>query len=152
MLKFERVWVNNAAHTGRTHGTLAVPLTSDGYGMASRSDELRDEIRLRILRRLQMDPGVSQRELARDLGISSGGAHYALKALVDKGFVKLGNFAASSHKRRYAYVLTPVGISEKAALTARFLRRKIEEYEMMREEIDTLLAELNGANIPKRDA
>lgn len=79
---------------------------------------------------------MSQRDLAQAVGISTGSVHYVLKALVDKGLVKLGNFTASEDKRRYAYVLTPKGISEKAALTRRFLIRKMTEYEMLKTEIE----------------
>lgn len=120
--------------------------------MVNRGEALREEIRLQILRRLESDPGISQRELAQELGISSGGAHYALKALVDRGFVKLGNFKASSHKRRYIYQLTPAGVGEKAMLTAQFLRRKVAEYEMMKEEIEALRAELNADIKPTGEA
>lgn len=109
-------------------------------------EELREEIRLQILRRIQNDPNVSQRDLAHELGISSGGAHYAFRSLVEKGFVKLSNFAASTNKRRYIYKLTPAGMAEKATLTTRFLRRKITEYEMMRKEIEALKAELDACD------
>lgn len=81
---------------------------------------------------------MSQRELAAAVGVSVGGMHYVLNALIDKGLVKLGNFTAAEDKRRYAYVLTPKGVAEKAAITKRFLARKIEEYEALRSEIDKL--------------
>ena len=87
---------------------------------------------------------MSQRELADAVGISTGSAHYLLSALVERGLVKLGNFSASEDKRRYAYILTPKGISEKAAITGRFLSRKLEEYEALKREISQLEAELKG--------
>ncbi|MGI3212194.1 MarR family EPS-associated transcriptional regulator [Roseovarius tibetensis] len=92
----------------------------------------------RVLRILEQRPEISQRELANEVGISLGAAHYCLTALVDRGLVKLGNFRASSDKRRYAYVLTAKGASEKAALTGRFLARKHAEYAALREEIEIL--------------
>ena len=87
---------------------------------------------------------MSQRELAEAVGVSVGGIHYVLNALIDKGLVKLGNFTAAKDKRRYAYVLTPTGIARKAALTRGFLARKREEYEALREEIEALSSELGN--------
>lgn len=85
---------------------------------------------------------MSQRELAEAVGISVGGIHYVLSALKDKGLVKLGNFTASEDKRRYAYILTPKGLAQKAVLTRAFLVRKMEEYEALKAEIDALTSEL----------
>lgn len=110
--------------------------------MGARRDDLRDEIRFRPLGLLRDNPGLSQRDLARALGVSTGGVHYALRALVDKGLVKIGNFTAAPDKRRYAYVLTPKGLAENAALTGRFLRHKMEEHDALVEEIEALRAEL----------
>lgn len=87
---------------------------------------------------------MSQRELAEAVGVSVGGIHYVLNALIDKGLVKLGNFTAAKDKRRYAYVLTPTGIARKAALTRGFLARKREEYEALRKEIEALSSELGN--------
>lgn len=83
-----------------------------------------------------------QRELAEAVGVSLGRIHSVLSALVEKGLVKLGNFTSAESKRRYAYVLTPKGIAEKAALTREFLVRKIDKYEVLRAEIDELASEL----------
>ena len=104
--------------------------------MARHQAGLQEDVRFRILRLLGHNPEMSQRDLAQALGISTGGTHYVLKALVDKGLIKFGNFTASDDKRRYAYVLTPKGLAEKAALTRRFLIRKLAEYEMLRAEIE----------------
>ncbi|KZX99930.1 MarR family EPS-associated transcriptional regulator [Sulfitobacter sp. HI0040] len=104
--------------------------------MAGQKNNPQDDVRFRVLRLLEQNPEMSQRDLAQAVGISTGSVHYVLKALVDKGLVKLGNFTASEDKRRYAYVLTPKGISEKAALTRRFLIRKMTEYEMLKTEIE----------------
>lgn len=112
--------------------------------MGARNDDLREDVRFRILRLLQDNPALSQRDLARALGVSTGGIHYALRALVDKGLIKIGNFTASPDKRRYTYVLTPKGLAEKAALTGRFLRRKLQEHEALLAEIEALQAELDA--------
>lgn len=85
---------------------------------------------------------MSQRDLAQAVGISVGGAHYCLNALIEKGLIKIGNFSAARDKRRYAYILTPMGIAEKSALTGRFLKRKMAEYEALKAEIDALKVEL----------
>lgn len=103
-----------------------------------------EDVQFRVLRLLEQNPHWSQRELAKAVGISNGSVHYVLSALVEKGLVKFGTFTASRDKRRYAYVLTPKGISERAGLTRRFLIRKIQEYEALRAEIDTLREEMSG--------
>jgi len=99
-----------------------------------------------MLRLLEENPEVSTRQLANEMGISNGAAYYCLNALVEKGWVKLGNFKRSEHKGRYAYVLTPSGIAERAGLTKRFLARKLAEYEALRAEIDQLKADVSGAD------
>ncbi|GJL87296.1 MAG: MarR family EPS-associated transcriptional regulator [Minwuia thermotolerans] len=96
----------------------------------------------RVLRLLEENPEMSQRDLAQAVGISVGGAHYCLNALIEKGLIKIGNFSAARDKRRYAYILTPKGIAEKSALTGRFLKRKMAEYEALKAEIDALKVEL----------
>tara|TARA_B110000503_G_scaffold113451_2_gene170283 strand:- start:167 stop:526 length:360 start_codon:yes stop_codon:yes gene_type:complete len=96
------------------------------------------EIEFKALRSLEKNPAMSQRELAERLGVSLGSAHYVLKALIDVGWVKLGNFTRSGNKLGYAYILTPLGVAEKAVITARFLARKREEYSALRREIEGL--------------
>lgn len=112
--------------------------------MAGQRSKVQEDIHFRILRLLQENPEWTQRELANAVGISNGSAHYVLNALVEKGLVKFGNFTSAPDKRRYAYVLTPKGIAERAALARRFLARKMEEYEALRAEIDTLHDELGA--------
>jgi EPS-associated MarR family transcriptional regulator len=109
--------------------------------MTSKRTKLQEDTHFRVLRLLQENPEMSQRELAKAVGVSTGGIHYVLNALLDKGLLKLGNFTAAEDKRRYAYVLTPKGMSEKAALTQRFLARKREEYAALKEEIEALVQE-----------
>ena len=117
--------------------------------MTSKRTKLQEDTHFRVLRLLQENPEMSQRDLAYAVGVSVGGIHYVLNALIDKGLVKLGNFTAAADKRRYAYVLTPKGIARKAGLTRNFLRRKIEEYEALREEIEALQRDLD-TNATKR--
>ncbi len=109
--------------------------------MTNRKLQFQEDNYFWVLRRLQETPDVSQRELAKELGISLGSINYCLQALVEKGWVKMQNFNQSSHKMGYVYLLTPNGIIEKSALTARFLQRKMEEYESLREEIEKIKAE-----------
>lgn len=116
--------------------------------MVGQRSEAQEDLRFRVLRLLQENPEMSQRDIAAAVGISVGGVHYCLNALVEKGMVKLGNFSAANDKRRYAYILTPKGLTEKAALTSRFLKRKMEEYEALKKEIETLQTEVNlGADM-----
>lgn len=95
-----------------------------------------DEIQLQVLRIIELNPGLTQRQLAQALGVSLGKAHYCMKALINKGLVKMGNFSHNQKKLDYAYLLTPKGIKSKAALTAHFLQRKMVEYEELRQEVE----------------
>jgi|TARA_R110000744_G_scaffold318837_1_gene425206 EPS-associated MarR family transcriptional regulator len=102
---------------------------------------LTDEYRYKILKELQQDPDISQRELARRLEISLGKANFCLKALIEKGLVKAGNFKEAPDKAKYLYLLTPKGIEERVSLTHRFLLRKMQEHEELTEEIERLRKE-----------
>lgn len=115
--------------------------------MTTRRDKLREDVKFRILRLLEDNPELSQRELARAVGVSTGGIHYVLNALVEKGMVKLSNFSATQDKRRYAYKLTPQGIAEKALLTRRFMIRKLAEYEALKAEIEELRPDLSEQDL-----
>jgi EPS-associated MarR family transcriptional regulator len=106
--------------------------------MTSRQAKLQEDTYFRVMRLLEENPDLTQRELAEKLGISVGGLNYCLKALIEKGLVKMKNFASSKNKFGYVYVLTPNGMAEKAAITQRFLKRKMEEYEALRAEIESL--------------
>ena len=105
---------------------------------------VRDELRLRVLRALEANPELSQRQLAAELGVSLGGVNYALKMLMERGFVKADNFRKSGRKVAYLYVLTPRGVAEKASLAAAFLGRKLEEYELLTQEIEALKGEVGS--------
>ena len=109
----------------------------------------RDELRLRVLRALEANPELSQRQLAAKLGVSLGGVNYALKALMERGFVKANNFRKSGRKAAYLYVLTPKGVVEKTSLAAAFLGRKLAEYEVLRQEIEALKGEVDSAGSGK---
>lgn len=105
---------------------------------------LTDEYRVKILKRLEQDPEVSQRALAIELGVSLGKANYCLHALMEKGFVKANNFRNSQNKKAYAYLLTQKGVAEKTRATARFLDRKLAEYERLQREIKGLKREVQS--------
>jgi EPS-associated MarR family transcriptional regulator len=112
--------------------------------MTSRRSLLQEDTYFRVLRMLQDNPDMTQREIAEKLGISTSGLNYCLKALIDKGWVKVQNFSQSKNKFGYIYVLTPQGIAEKAQLTGRFLKRKMEEYDALKMEIEALKFEDQG--------
>ena len=118
-------------------------LRENSYKVIKRRDRQREDAHFRILRLLHENPEMSQRDLAHAVGVSTGGIHYVLTALVEKGLIKLGNFTAAEDKRRYAYVLTPKGVARKTALTRRFLTRKMAEYEALKAEIEMVGAELS---------
>ena len=99
------------------------------------------------MRLLQENPDLNQREMAEKLGISLGGLNYCLKALIKSGLVKMRNFAKSKNKFGYVYVLTPTGVSEKTAITRRFLQHKLEEYQLLQYEIELLQADLQSLSI-----
>ena len=109
----------------------------------------RDELRLKVLRALEANPELSQRQLAVALGVSLGGVNFALKALMVRGFVKVDNFRKSGRKVGYLYVLTPAGIVEKTSLALEFLDRKLEEYEVLKQEIEALKGELGSRDSGK---
>jgi EPS-associated MarR family transcriptional regulator len=111
--------------------------------MTSRRTKLQEETYFRVMRILEAKPDSTQREIAQKIGISTSGLNYALSALIDKGWVKVHNFSESKNKLGYVYLLTPNGLAEKASLTGRFLQRKLQEYEEMKEEIILLKAEMN---------
>lgn len=103
--------------------------------------KIQEEARFKILRLLHENPELTQRELGERVGISLGAVNYCLRALIERGLVKAGNFSRNPNKLGYAYVLTPAGIAEKTLLTGRFLKRKVEEYEALKLEIEVLSQE-----------
>src|ERR1700739_2892300 len=99
---------------------------------------LGDEMRYKLMRLLEANPGMSQRDAARELGISLGKANYCVQALIRKGWVKATRFKNSRNKMAYMYLLTPRGIEEKASLTLEFLQIKMREYQVLRAEIEQI--------------
>ena len=110
----------------------------------SRQRQIQQETYYQVLAILEEESGISQRALAKRLGVSLGGVNYSLKALIEKGWLKAQNFQKNENKLGYAYLLTPAGISEKSKLTVHFLRRKMEEYEALKTEIARLQAQVRG--------
>jgi EPS-associated MarR family transcriptional regulator len=114
--------------------------------MTSRMAKLQEDTNFRLMQLLHDNPNLSQREMAKALGLSFGGINYCLNALIDKGLVKIHNFSQNQNKFGYAYLLTPSGISEKAMLTNSFLKRKLQEYEALKAEIKALELEIGTEN------
>ena len=106
--------------------------------MSDRLEQQREEIRFRVLRLIESKPEISQRELADELGVSLGQVNYQLKALKERGLIKVGNFLRSDNKLAYIYLLTPKGVADKLAITKRFLTRKRKEFELLKCELEQL--------------
>ena len=117
--------------------------------MTTQSSKLREDVNFRILRLLQDNPEMSQRELAKAVGLSTGGIHYVLNALLDKGLLKKENSTTTEDKRRYAYILTREGMASKANLTKRFLIRKMADYELLKAEIDEVREDFLDTEVAK---
>jgi EPS-associated MarR family transcriptional regulator len=106
--------------------------------MSSRQKKLQEDTEFRVLRMLEAQPDATQRDLAENAGISVGALNYCLKALIAKGMVKMQNFSESRNKFGYVYVLTPLGIRSLALLAQAFLKRKLAEYDALKQEIEHL--------------
>jgi EPS-associated MarR family transcriptional regulator len=104
-----------------------------------------DEIRYKLMQLLEANPRMSQREAARTLGISLGQVNYCVQALIRKGWIKASRFKNSHRKAAYMYLLTPRGIEEKASLTVEFLRIKMREYNILRDEIEQMRRDIDVA-------
>jgi len=104
------------------------------------------ELQFRVLRLLESNPHITQRELSKSLGVSLGGVNYCLNALISKGSIKIDNFKNNNNKWRYAYLLTPQGIAEKTARTGNFLKHKMQEYQELKKEIEALSQEINSVD------
>ena len=113
--------------------------------MASRREQHQEDVRLRVMRLIDENSKISSRQIADKVGIANGSAYYVLTALVEKGFVKLGNFKNNPRKGQYAYLLTPKGIREKSLLTHRFIGRRRQEFFALRAEIESLEGEVGSA-------
>lgn len=111
-------------------------------GMAKALKSIDPNVHFRVLHLLEKEPALTQREIAKKLGISLGGVNYCLRALIDIGHIKAGNFSKNPNKSIYLYLLTPQGIAEKAKLTAGFLKRKMMEYHALKKEIDSIQSKI----------
>lgn len=110
----------------------------------SEMDHAATDAQLALMRLLHNEPALSQRALAERLGVSLGKTHYVLRALLDKGWIKVNNFRRSDRKLAYAYLLTPAGAREKVKLANQFLARKEQEYESLRLVIEALRREVHS--------
>lgn len=110
--------------------------------MSYRLDQQREEVRFRVLRLIERHPEISQRELAKELGISLGQINYQLKSLKEKGIIKTGNFIRNGDKLAYIYILTPKGVADKLAITKSFLAKKKREFQLLKTELEQLEIEL----------
>jgi EPS-associated MarR family transcriptional regulator len=119
--------------------------------MTSKQDQHQEDVYFRLMRLLQENPRMTQRELAHALGISLGGVNYCMKALITRGWIKIQNFRNSQDKLAYTYLLTPNGITQKAALTASFLKRKMQEFEGLKAEIQSLQRDLGKSSPPSHE-
>lgn len=108
---------------------------------------LTDEYRYKILKRLELNPEISQRGLAQELGISLGKVNYCLKALMQKGLLKVNNFRNNQNKSAYLYLLTPNGVEEKTKVTLRFMQHKLNQYETLKQEIKALQREAERSGL-----
>jgi len=109
-----------------------------------------EELNYKVIKLIEQDAEISQRELSKELGVSLGKVNYCLRALIDKGWVKAKNFKNSQNKLAYRYLLTPHGMQEKTALTTLFLKRKLVEYEYLQLEIEALRSEVEQLSIKDR--
>ena len=105
-------------------------------------NHMSEERQLKVMRLLENSPEMTQRDLASTLGISLGAVNFCLKALVDKGWIKIDNFNKNPNKLGYLYLVTPKGIAAKTKLTLQCLKRKLIEYDELKTEIETLEKEL----------
>ena len=105
-----------------------------------------EELSYKVIKLIEQDAEISQRGLSKELGISLGKVNYCLKALTDKGWVKVKNFKNSNNKLAYRYIITPEGVKKRAELTSHFLKRKLAEYEQLQKEIEDLQSEVQGAD------
>ena len=111
--------------------------------MNTKSKTQHPDTHFKVMDLIHKQPDISQRELAKSAGVSLGSMHYCLKALAEKGWVKVGNFKNNPHKSVYLYLLTPEGITQKSKLAIDFLRRKKLEYDQLKRDIDSLTKELH---------
>lgn len=128
-------------------GSSVIPLPFNYPDNILANSELHDESHLKVLRLIQANPNIGQREMAEAIGISLGKVNFCLHALVDKGHVKVQNFRNNQNKLSYSYLLTPSGLVAKGALTVRFLKRKMVEYEELKAEYEAMQLDGDGSQV-----
>ena len=111
--------------------------------MSNKLKKIHPDIHFRLLNALEENPYMTQRDLAKKLGVSLGGVNYCLKALIEIGHIKMNNFEKNPNKLNYLYLLTPSGIKEKTILTSEFLKRKMIEYNNLKKEIELIQSKIN---------
>lgn len=110
--------------------------------MSNKLKKIHPDIHFRLLNALEENPHMTQRDLAKKLGVSLGGVNYCLKALIEIGHIKMNNFEKNPNKLNYLYLLTPSGIKEKTILTKDFLKRKMDEYQNLKKEIELIQSKI----------
>ena len=110
--------------------------------MSNKLKKIHPDIHFRLLNALEEKPHMTQRDLAKKLGVSLGGVNYCLKALIEIGHIKMNNFENNPNKLNYLYLLTPSGIKEKTILTKDFLKRKMDEYQNLKKEIELIQSKI----------
>ena len=110
--------------------------------MSNKLKKIHPDIHFRLLNALEENPYMTQRDLAKKLGVSLGGVNYCLKALIEIGHIKMNNFENNPNKLNYLYLLTPSGIKEKTILTKSFLKRKMDEYQNLKKEIELIQSKI----------
>ena len=123
-------------------GSVAEEITE---GEVTKAQQVKADMRYRVLALVEANSAITQRALAAALGVSLGRVNYGLRALVEKGLIKVNNFNQSKSKLTYAYLLTPSGVREKSALTKAFLARKMEEFDALKAEIEALQGQVGDA-------
>ena len=110
----------------------------------------RKDIHLELLRKLEVNPEYTQRELSQEMGVSLGKINYCMKKLIEKGWIKLSNFSHNQNKVGYIYLLTPKGVEQKSRLTTSFLKTKLKEFEVLKDEINKLKLDAKKISINKQ--
>ena len=131
----------------RGHRLLSINHNDQACNRMNRKQAFKEDTHFWVMRQLAQNPNLNQRALAKELGISLGSVNYCLQALIEKGLLKVNNFTSSQHKLNYTYLLTPKGLAEKANLTVRFLKRKQDEYEILKQEIEALQLSVDEFNV-----
>ena len=126
-----------------------MPVFVQSVNIRPMANELSSATDYQILKLISEKPQISQRNLAAELGLSLGKTNYCLKACISRGLVSVDRFRRSDNKRAYAYLLTPLGVEEKARMTVAFLHYKMQEYELLWHEIETLKSEVNAESDEK---